>query len=142
LLDLKTRASRQLPGSDGVCFPRWAPNGRYLVANSLPNVTKLRLFDFKTNVWRDLVSNVGTISYFSWSSDSKHVYFDNLLTDHPSYLRVRISDSKLEQVTSLKSLRRYISDFEVPYSGLTPGEIPIFARDTSVQEIYALDWRN
>lgn len=140
LLDLKTRASRQLPGSVGVCFPRWAPNGRYLVAEDLPNDTKLRLFDFKTNKWRELLSNVGTIAYFSWSSDSNYLYFDNLLTDDPSYLRVRIADSKLEQVTSLKSLRRYISDFEVPYSGLAPGEIPIFARDTSMQEIYALDW--
>ena len=134
LLDLKTRASRQLPGSVGVCFPRWAPNGRYLVAETLPDDTKLRLFDFKTNKWRDLVSNVGTIAYFSWSSDSKYLYFDNLLTDDPSYLRVRIVDSKLEQITSLKSLRRYISDFEVPYSGLAPGEIPLFARDTACRK--------
>jgi len=140
LLDLKTRASRQLPGSVGVCFPRWSPNGRYLVAETLPDDTKLRLFDFKTNKWRALVSNVGTIAYFSWSSDSKYLYFDNLLTDDPSYLRVRTRDSKLEQITSLKSLRRYIPDFEVPYSGLAPGETPIFARDTSMQEIYALNW--
>jgi hypothetical protein len=110
------------------------------VAETLPDDTKLRLFDFKTNKWRDLVSNVGTIGYFSWSSDSKYLYFDNLLTGDPSYFRVRTRDSKLEQITSLKSLRRYISDFEVPYSGLAPGEIPIFARDTSMQEIYALDW--
>jgi Tol biopolymer transport system component/DNA-binding winged helix-turn-helix (wHTH) protein len=142
LFDLKTHSSRQLPGSEGVCFPRWSPNGRYLVANSLPDDTKLELFDFKIKKWRELVSNVGTIAYYSWSLDNNYVYFDNLLTDDPSYLRIRVVDSKLERITSLKSLRRYISDFGVPYSGLAPGDIPIFARDTGMQEIYALDWQH
>jgi hypothetical protein len=37
-----------------------------------------------SNNWRELVSNVGTIAYFSWSSDSNYVYFDNLLTNDPA----------------------------------------------------------
>jgi hypothetical protein len=28
-----------------------------------------------------------------------------------------------------------------PWSGLAPGEIPLFVRDLTTQEIYALDWQ-
>jgi Tol biopolymer transport system component/DNA-binding winged helix-turn-helix (wHTH) protein len=139
-LDLKTRRSSQIPGSEGVCFPRWSPDGRYLVAIPF-DAQKLALFDFQTNKWRELVSQVGTIDYFCWSSDSLSVYFDNSFTPDPAYLRVRISDSKLDRIASLKPVRRYISDFGIPWSGLGPGEIPLFVRDISTQEIYALDWQ-
>jgi hypothetical protein len=45
----------------------------------------------------------------------------------------------LQRVVSLKGMRRFITDFGVPYSGLGPGETPLFSRDISTQEIYALD---
>jgi dipeptidyl aminopeptidase/acylaminoacyl peptidase len=140
MLDLKTRRSSQLPGSEGFCFPRWSPNGRYVVATSF-DAKKLALFDFKTSTWRPLITDVGSVGYFSWSSDSAYVYFDNYLTNDPAYLRVQISDSRLDRIASLKQMRRYISDFGVPWSGLGPGETPLFTRDISTQEIYALDWK-
>ena len=140
LLDLRTRRSSQLPGSEGICFPRWSPDGRYLVGIPF-DATRLMVFDFKTSNWRELIKDVGTIGYFSWSRDSAYLYFDSSLTEDPAYLRVRISDSKLERIAGLKAIRRYISDFGVPWSGLGPGERPLFARDISTQEIYELDWQ-
>jgi hypothetical protein len=100
---------------------------------------KLALFDFKTKKWRELIANVGTIGYFSWSSDSAYVYFDNLFTNDPAYLRLRISDSKLDRIASLKDIQRSMWNLEIPWSGLAPGEISLFVRNISTQEIYALD---
>ena len=140
LLDLKTRQFSQLPGSKGVAYPRWSPNGRYLIAAPVDG-KKLALFDFKTKKWRELIANRGTIGYFSWSSDGAYVYFDNLFTDDPAYLRLRISDAKLDRIASLKDLQRSMWGLQAPWSGLAPGEVPLFVRDISTQEIYALNWQ-
>jgi hypothetical protein len=60
------------------------------------------------------------------------------LTDDPAFFRLRISDRKLERLVSLKALRRYWGEFG-PWTDLTPDDSPLLTRDTSSQEIYALD---
>jgi serine/threonine protein kinase/Tol biopolymer transport system component len=140
LLNLKTHQSLKLPGSEGIYFPRWSPNGRYLVG--VPSDAKeLALFDFSVQKWRRLIGHAGMIGYASWSPDSAYVYFDDFYTDDPAYFRVRIANSKMDRIASLKGMRRGSSLIEPPWSGLAPGGIPLFVRDLSSQEIYALDWQ-
>ena len=138
LFDLMSHQFSTLPASQGIWAPRWSPNGRYIVALS-PDEKKLLLFDFRANQWRQLIADVGNIGYMAWSADSAYVYFDNLFTADAAYLRVRVSDSKLERIVSLNGIRRFLGDFE-SWTGLGPGDTPLFMRDISVQEIYALDW--
>ena len=97
------------------------------------------LFDFKSHKWRQLITHVGTIGYFAWSPDSAYLYFGNVLANDPAYLRVRISDSKLDRIASLRGLRLFIASFGITWTGLAPGETPLFVRDIGTQEIYALD---
>ncbi len=139
-LDLRTHQTSQVPGSAGLFVSSWSPNGRYLIAIPF-NAKKFALFDYTTQKWRELISEVGTIGYFSWSLDSTYVYFTSLFTSEPAYLRLRINDATLDHIASLKGRRLLVSDFGVPWSGLAPGEIPLFVRDISTQEIYALDWQ-
>jgi hypothetical protein len=40
---------------------------------------------------------------------------------------------------SLKGISRAASNMVGEWSGLTPDAFPLFTRDTSIQEIYALD---
>jgi hypothetical protein len=68
-----------------------------------------------------------------WSRDSKYLYFDNISGDHPGYRRVRLGETRSELVVDLKELHRSW------WSGITPDNSPIFSRDTSTDEIYALD---
>jgi hypothetical protein len=52
--------------------------------------------------------------------------------------RVRIADRKLEEIVSLKDVRRAGGVFG-PWEGLSPDDSPLLLRDTATQEIYALD---
>jgi len=78
LLDLKTRAVTH--GSDGICCPRWSPDGRWVIALSADK-QKLFLLDMSTQKWRQVADKIGIIGYMTWSRDSKYVGFD---TSSPS----------------------------------------------------------
>jgi len=138
VLDMKTRNASKLPGSDGLFSPRWSPNGRYVVAITLDSL-KLVLFDFTTQKWTELANAKGFVGYPNWSRDGHYLYFHGILEKEEGYFRVQISDRKLEQVPSLKGFQAAVGPFG-NWSGLAPDESPLFVRDASIQEIYALDW--
>jgi serine/threonine protein kinase len=140
MLDLKTRQVSVLPGSKGIFAPRWSPNGRFILALPADDQTKLLLFDAVNQQWRQLTAAQGLIGYMAWSADSEHVYFDTLNTPDPGYFRLRLTDSKLDRLVDLKQIRTYPGQFGPgSWTGLAPGEVPLFVRDISSQEIYALD---
>ncbi|MGO9273739.1 MAG: protein kinase domain-containing protein [Terriglobia bacterium] len=136
VLDMKTRNASKLPGSDGLFSPRWSPDGRYVVSMTVDSL-KLMLFDFTTQKWTELVKML--VAYPNWSRDGRTLYFDGTLEDEPGYFRMRISDRKLERVLSLKGFQQAVGTFG-QWSGLAPDESPLYVRDASIQEIYALDW--
>ncbi len=140
LYDLKTRQVSPIPASEPVFGPRWSPDGRSLAVISLDNV-RILLLDLQTRKLRPLVSGLGLIGFLAWSPDSSYLYFDTGQTDDPGYYRVRIKDAKLERVVDLKGIRTYPERFGPgSWSGLGPNQTPLFVRDLSTQEIYALDW--
>jgi serine/threonine protein kinase len=136
VLDLKTRTPRKLPGSDGLYSPRWSPDGRYLAAIPLDSL-KLMLFDFTTQKWTELANLF--VAYPTWSRDSRSLYFDGILDNQESFFRLEINDGKLERIFNLKGFQAVGGAFG-NWSGLAPDESPLVVRDTSIQEIYALDW--
>ena len=91
--------------------------------------------------WRQLDDNFN-VGYLAWSQDSSHVYFDSRV-DRAAYYRLRISDFRLERLFELEKLRPFQDMFAgasgSSWTGLGPGDIPLFVRDISTQEIYALD---
>ena len=74
-----------------------------------------------------------------WSADGKYLYFDTGLSVDPAAYRIRIADRQLERLTSLKGLHRQIVSY-FPWNGVTPDGSPLLLRDTSSQEVYALDF--
>ena len=136
VLDLKTGTVSKLPDSDGLYSPRWSPDGRYIAAITLDSL-KLMLFDFTIQKWT-LLANI-FVAYPTWSRDGRYLYFDGILDNQEGYFRVRIADGKLERLFSLKGFQAAGGAFG-NWSGLGPDETPLFVRDVSIQEIYALDW--
>jgi serine/threonine protein kinase/Tol biopolymer transport system component len=136
LLDLTTLRTSTLPGSEGLFSPRWSPDGRYAAAMPATDQTKLMLYDFKTEKWTKLAE--ARIGYPSWSRDGRYIYFDGTSANTQALVRVRVSDGTLEEVASLKDLRRAAGPF-AQWQGLAPDGSPLVLRDTGTQEIYALD---
>jgi Tol biopolymer transport system component len=136
-MDLQTHQVSVLPGSQGAFSPRWSPDGRFLVAVG-GDSRKLVLFNFRTQKWTDWVTQTTDLGFPDWSRDSKYLYFDSTFSNDQSYRRVKVGESKSEEVVSLKDLRRYMGSVAL-WSGLAPDGAPIFVRDVSTQEIYALD---
>jgi serine/threonine protein kinase/Tol biopolymer transport system component len=139
LLDLKTRALSQVVGSQGICCPRWSPDGRWVVALSADN-QKLLLLDLSSQKWRQLADKMGTIGYMTWSPDSKYIGFDTSFTADPGFFRVGVADGQIGRVVSLKNIRRFFPQWG-EWSGMAPDGSPLVVRDISTQEIYALDWQ-
>jgi Tol biopolymer transport system component/DNA-binding winged helix-turn-helix (wHTH) protein len=136
-VDVATSKISPISGAKRLFSPRWSPDGRYIAAIT-DDSEKLLLFDRVSQQWRELVSL--PIGYPSWSHDGQYIYFDTTLTDDPNFFRLRISDGKLERLVSLKGLRQYWGDFG-SWTGLAPDDSLLLIRDTSNQEIYALDWK-
>jgi len=136
-VDLETGKVSLLPDAKQLFSPRWSPDGRHIAAITSDSL-KLLQFDRVTQKWEDLLSM--PMGYPTWSHDGQYIYFDTTLTDDPAFFRLRISDRRLERLVSLKEMRRYWGDFG-PWTGLTPDDSPLLIRDTSSQEIYALDWQ-
>ena len=137
ILDLQTHQISVLPGSQANFSPRWSPDGRFLVAVA-GDSRKLSLFDFQTQKWTDWVTQTTALGFPCWSRDGKYLYFDSTYSNSQSYVRIKVGETKSESVLSLKDLRRYFGSVGA-WSGLTPDGTPIFVRDISTQEIYALD---
>src|SRR6202049_3639831 len=138
LFDLKTRQMSKLPSSQRIFAPRWSPDGRFIVAISADN-QKLMLYDVKTEKWRQLDTDL-RFGYLAWSRDSAYVYFDTFLSKDSGYFRVRIRDLKVERIADLKNARLFRGQFGPgSWTGLGPGDVPLFPRDISTQEIYAFD---
>jgi Tol biopolymer transport system component/tRNA A-37 threonylcarbamoyl transferase component Bud32 len=138
VLAMKTRHASKLPGSDGLFSPRWSPNGRYVVAITLDSL-HLMLFDFTTQQWTELAKATGFVGYPNWSRDGRYLYFHGILEKGEGYYRVQISDRKLERILTLKGFEAAVGPFG-NWSGIAPDESPLFVRDVSIQEVYALDW--
>jgi Tol biopolymer transport system component len=136
IVDLASGKETRLPASEHLFSPRWSPDGRYIAAIA-EDEQELVVFDRSTQQWVSLAKK--RIGYPSWSHHGDFVYFDTL-GENPAFFRVRISDLRLERLIDLKGSRRFWSVWE-PWSGLAPDDSLLLQRDTSMEEIYALEWR-
>lgn len=135
ILDLATHKITNLPGSAGLYSPRWSPDSHYISAFSGDSKTLL-VFDRQTQNWTELAT--GSLSWLSWSHDSKYVYVLDF-RGKSAVMRIRVADKKPEQVADVKNLSstgRYGTAL-----ALTPDDSPLLLRDTGTQDVYSVDWQ-
>jgi WD40 repeat protein len=117
-------------------MPRWSPDGKFLVAESLDS-RNLMTYEFRTQTWTRLaVTGNEMIGYSSWSSDSKFVYYNTYSNGAGKILRVSVRTRQPEMVVALKDLDE--ADTMGRFFTLTPDDRPVVVRDTSIAEIYSL----
>ena len=136
IFDLTTRQVSEVPGSQGLYSPRWAPTGKYISAFSSDS-TKLLLFDFQTQKWTDLAE--GSFSWQNLSKDGQYVYVLDS-RGGSTVVRISIRDHKTERVADLKNFLiagRYGGSL-----ALAPDDSPLLLRDAGTQDVFALDWES
>jgi eukaryotic-like serine/threonine-protein kinase len=137
ILEVDSRKNSTVPGSEGLYGPRWSPDGQHLVA--LTNDShQIVIFDFKSQKWSDWITGPGARGYPTWSKDGKSIYFATIGTEDPGYFRLKVGDDHPERIVDLKDLKQFSGDLG-NWSGITSDESPLFVRDLSTDEIYALD---
>ena len=137
VLNLHTRQVSTLPGPKGLCSPRWSPDGRFINANTYDSM-KLMLFDLTARTWSEVDS--GHFHGFPvWSKDAKYLYFSSPYEKGTPFFRLRVADHKLESVANANLTRGVAWGIWGAWTGLAPDNSPLLLRDTSMQEIYALD---
>jgi Tol biopolymer transport system component len=136
-LDLRTRKEVTLPGSAGLWSPRWSPDGKFLIAETVDS-QRLMLFDFSTRTWTPLVDSHGkSLGYTSWSHDSRYVYYNTYLYQRGTIHRVDVSRRMDERVPFPENIDMAVTLGQ--WFTLAPDDSPLFLRDASVREIFALD---
>jgi hypothetical protein len=120
--------------------PRWSPDGRYIAAFSFElHPQKLFLYDLQTQEWAEWMMD-RDMGYLSWTGDGRYVqYLQDASADRSSRLRrVKVGDSRPEDLFSLKELRQFDGSLG-PWTDTAPDGSQMFVRDTSGRDIYALD---
>jgi len=136
MLDLRARQLSVVPGSEGMIFPSWSPDGRYINATVVDGAKEGGwLYDVGKRQW----SRLPVIGPSLWSRDGKYVYWKRQSQGEAEVARLRISDRMIEKVASLKGIRRADGEFGA-WFGLDRDDAPMVLRDTGHEEVYALDW--
>jgi len=137
LFDLKTHRITAVPGARGMCCPEWAADGRHILAEA-NNPQRLMLYEVATRTWSELWR--GPFNYFDFMPDGNSVWFDTEWGEDPAFYRISLTDHRLELVASLKGWQRPYGDFGM-FAAMTPEGSPLILRNTSSEQIYALDLR-
>jgi eukaryotic-like serine/threonine-protein kinase len=140
ILDLSTKESKSVPGSQGMFSPRWSPDGNYLVAVS-DDQKQLLLYSFASQHWQPLalpkLPDGYPVGSPYWSHDSRYIYFESA---PDKIFKLKIPGGQPELVVSVAGIDAVYP--AMPWGGwfgLTPDEHILMMLDRSVDEIYALD---
>jgi Tol biopolymer transport system component/DNA-binding winged helix-turn-helix (wHTH) protein len=139
VMDLRTKRIVTLPGSEGFFSPRYSPDGKYIAAMRASSPNTLMLYDAASKRWTEVFAS--QVGYPAWSRDGKFLYFQRLHNSGAgeSIVRLRLSDGKIEEIVDVKNIGRLTAGTFVDWFALAPDDSPLFARDISTSEIYALD---
>jgi Tol biopolymer transport system component/DNA-binding winged helix-turn-helix (wHTH) protein len=133
IFDLGSGKVTDIPGSKGLVAPRWSPDGRYIAAFGWPSTT-IRLFDLQTQKWSILVEHMGSWWHPMWSHDGKFLYTINNRTEAASVYRIAMPGGTTQRIGNIN-----ITVFDrFWWFGIDADDTPLFARDNSTNDIYAL----
>jgi Tol biopolymer transport system component len=139
ILDLETKESKTIPGSQGMYSPRWSPDGRYIAAQS-DDMRQLWLYSFENEHWEQLplpkVPKSVTVGQPTWSHDSHYLFYQSGWTIY----RTSIPGGQPESVATATGIHTLFPALPWPgWFGLTPDDRVLMMLDRSFDEVYALD---
>jgi Tol biopolymer transport system component/DNA-binding winged helix-turn-helix (wHTH) protein len=136
VLDLRTRKSVELRGSEGLEFPRWSPDGKYLAALG-EDRKKVMLLDFQTREWKE-VARGASLSALTWSPDAQFLYFEDILKPHEPVYRVRPGGGQAERVADFEGVLAG-GALRCQFAGFAPDGSLMAIVNRGSNDIYELD---
>jgi eukaryotic-like serine/threonine-protein kinase len=133
ILNRQTGAVAPIAGAKGLFSPRWSPDGRHIAALTT-DMQHVLLYDMRSRRWRPLVDSTGLIAYPSFSRDGAHLLFN----EGNARVRMRLADRRRETVFEYAGMQR-LSRRVGAWVADAPDEAVLVVRDTSLNEIFALD---
>jgi Tol biopolymer transport system component/tRNA A-37 threonylcarbamoyl transferase component Bud32 len=140
MLTLDGGARQLIPDSVGLGSPAWSPDGRHIAATRIVG-GQLRVYDVAKGRWRELPSL--SVGFPNWSRDGRDLYF---VTGRraPAVIRNiarwRLGTNQVDVLMDVRSLRLAWGTRR-HWLGLSPQDHPLFLRDLSTHDLYALEWR-
>jgi len=138
MLDLATRKISIFPGSEGFYVGSWSPDGKYLVAVA-QNPLRMMLYNVQARSWSELKRFDAPWGYWVWTHDSKSILFAQTQQKTGIY-RLTLSDAKWERLAPLDGFNINTQTGE-GFLSLTADGQPAIMNDTSVVQIYSLQWK-
>ena len=138
VMDTQSHQLSKLPGSEGLSYPAWSPDGRHIVALG-SNGQEVRLFDFRTRKWTTLAKDpAAQFSFPVWSKDGTVIYCIYNAPKARALLKVGIAGRPPEKLGDLSEIGQ--SNLGVDWMALAQDGSPAFAATTSGREIVAYTW--
>jgi WD40 repeat protein len=138
VLNLETKQSKTIPGSQHMFSPQWSPDGHYIAALS-DGMTKVYLYSFNTALWKEVLlpamPTPRNVSFPAWSRDSRYLY---VLVKSDIY-KFHVPDGRPELATTPIGFEVTCPIWRVGWFGLTPDDRIMVLRDRGTDELYALD---
>lgn len=90
IFDFSSKTTQKIPGSEKYWKHHWSPDGRFIACDSDEN-DAVALFEFATKKWTT-VAHGKVIGPALWSSDSRFLFFQDILEPGEPVRRLRLSD--------------------------------------------------
>lgn len=135
VLDLHTRSTRTIRGSQGYNTPSWSRDGRFLAAVKWGTL-ELGLYEFSTGKWQSFAGTKA--GYLNWAADGSTLYFLSVNSGVSEVRALTVLDMKHSPVAPLTGLRRPTFSFGT-WIGLGPANTVVALRDLSTEDL--LSWR-
>jgi Tol biopolymer transport system component len=137
VVDVKSGAVTELPGSKGLFSPRWSPNGKYLAAITLDQ-RRLRIFNLSNQQWTEVPTT--SVDNPVWSSDSQSIYYHSFMeSDLPIY-KLDVQTHKQEKIFQLRDLQA--SDAaDYSFQGVSPDGALILSVHLWSADVYQIAWQ-
>ncbi len=134
ILDLVSGQVTVVPGSSGMCSPRWSPDGRFILALFADGRHSLPLFDVQTQKW-SMVPVSGVAQWPCFSRNSQYIYFLRVGRDQ-GVIRIPVTVGKEEHIIDMSNW--HITGSVDSSMTLDPNDAPLVLRDVGSDDIYAL----
>jgi serine/threonine protein kinase len=136
ILNLASRKSTRILGSEGMSDGKLSFDGRYLGALSAYQ-KKLMVYDFQTRNWKE-IAHGNSFYRLEGTPGRKYFYFQDIVSAGEPLYRTRVGDWKVERVMSFESM--LVADVvRCRFAGLLQDGSPMVIAVRGGYELYEMD---